>query len=101
MTLRLNPEKKYFSDNEVEVFFDENQILLEMHKLELEATVKVRDMDSGQAGEVRVTIPISTGNVAITPNYEQDGKITKPRFNINEVKLEYENDKAQIYCDLD
>lgn len=76
------------TDVEVEVFFEDDKIILEMHDLELVGHGMVRDPEMGHLEILEFNGPISTGNIIINPEEvlnELDEMF--PRFGIEEVNI--------------
>lgn len=94
--MKLNPEHQYYLDNEVEVFFEEGQIVLEMHDLDVIGTGIIGLAKEGKVESMAVMAPVRTANVIITPSFVQKGEITMPKFTIEEVKLEVLSDQLQF-----
>ena len=56
-----------YEDSEVEVFFNEGTISIEMHDLNIFGNTSVKDPDTGILEKISFRVPVSVGYIEITP----------------------------------
>ncbi|CDW83288.1 UNKNOWN [Stylonychia lemnae] len=85
--VQVFPKDYNYASSEVEVFFDEGQILLEMHDLYVGGSGLIVDPENGNIENVTFTAPIKTGQIFITPSETIRHSELYPKFMIDEVNI--------------
>jgi hypothetical protein len=86
--IHLRPTSSNYANLDLELYFEEGNIIIEMHDLEVVGSGLIKDPDNGNIEVINFSGPITTGNIVIHPEEElhQDGEMY-PRFSVVEVNI--------------
>ena len=86
--IRIMPPSANYDDLELELFFDEGLITLEMHDLVIAGNGMIKDPETQFIEVIQFSGPIQTGNIIIKPEeiIKENGDMY-PKFFIDEVNL--------------
>eukprot|EP00347_Sterkiella_histriomuscorum_P009557 403340748 len=87
ISIKLTPSNPDLKQNEVEVFFDEGQIMLEMHNLQINGHGMLKEPEFGFLEQISFQAPVQTGQIIITPTETVRNSNMYPKFLIDEVNI--------------
>jgi hypothetical protein len=87
VNLRIMPSSKNYDDVELELFFDDGVITLEMHDLYIAGSGMITDPETKYLEILQFRGPISTGNIIIKAEEVIKDNDMFPKFTIEEVNL--------------